>query len=160
MDIVTLDFETYYDKEYSLSRLTTEAYIRDPRFEIIGVSVKVNDNPSDWYSGDDPGKFLQSLDFSDKAILCHHTHFDGAILAWHLGIKPKLWLDTLSMAKAVNGTTVSGSLSAQASYYRLGSKGDEVLNAIGMHRADFTTEQLARYGRYCCNDNISWRWSK
>jgi DNA polymerase len=153
VDIVTIDFETYYDKDYSLTKMTTEAYIRDPRFEVIGLSVKVNGHPSDWYSGDDPGKFLRSLDFSKRAILCHHTHFDGAILSWHFGIKPKLWLDTLSMAKAVNGTTVSGALSAQASYYNIGTKGDDVVNAIGMHRKDFTPEGLARYGRYCCNDN-------
>jgi hypothetical protein len=43
VDIITIDFETYYDRDYSLSKLTTEAYIRDPRFEIIGVGIKVND---------------------------------------------------------------------------------------------------------------------
>ena len=30
MDIVTIDFETYYDKDFSLSKMTTEAYVRDP----------------------------------------------------------------------------------------------------------------------------------
>jgi DNA polymerase len=65
MDIVTIDFETYYDTDYSLSKMTNEAYIRDPRFEVVGVSVKVNDHPSDWYSGADPGRFLRSLDYRD-----------------------------------------------------------------------------------------------
>ena len=32
MSFVTLDFETYYAKDFSLSRMTTEEYIRDPRF--------------------------------------------------------------------------------------------------------------------------------
>jgi len=41
MQLITLDFETYYDKDYSLSKLTTEEYIRDDRFEAIGISVKV-----------------------------------------------------------------------------------------------------------------------
>ena len=31
MDVYTLDFETYYDQEYSLSKVTTEEYVRDPR---------------------------------------------------------------------------------------------------------------------------------
>ena len=35
--LITIDFETYYDKEYSLSKLTTEEYIRDKKFEVIGV---------------------------------------------------------------------------------------------------------------------------
>ena len=42
MDLITLDFETYYDKEYSLKKLTMEEYVRDPRFEVIGVAIKVN----------------------------------------------------------------------------------------------------------------------
>ena len=49
--IVTLDFETYYDKDYSLKKLTTESYIRDERFEVIGVTAKVDDYPTDWFSG-------------------------------------------------------------------------------------------------------------
>jgi DNA polymerase len=152
MDIVTIDFETYYDKEYSLSKMTTEAYVRDPRFEVIGVGVKVNDYPTDWYSGDNVGKFLNSLDYRNKAILCHHTAFDGAILSWHFGIKPKLWLDTLSMARPLHNLTVGGSLAALTTYYGLGKKGDEVVQALGKRKADFTPEELARYGEYCKND--------
>ena len=152
MDIVTIDFETYYDKEYSLSKMTTEAYVRDERFEVIGVGIKVNNYPTDWYSGDNPGKFLKSLDYKDKAILCHNTAFDGAILSWHFGIKPKLWLDTLSMARPLHQMTVGGSLAALATYYGLGQKGDEVVNALGKQRKDFTPAELARYAEYCRND--------
>lgn len=152
MDIVTIDFETYYDKDYSLSKMTTEAYVRDERFEVIGVGVKVNDYPTDWYSGDNPGKFLKSLDYSNKAILCHHAAFDGAILSWHYGIKPKLWLDTLSMSRPLHNMTVGGSLAALATYYSLGVKGDEVVNAVGRRRDDFAPDELARYGAYCKND--------
>ena len=152
MDIVVIDLETYYDKDYSLSKITTEAYVRDPRFEVIGVAVKVNDHPTDWYSGNDPGKFLRSLDYRDKAILAHNTMFDGAILSWHFGIKPKLWLDTLSMARPLHNIAVGGSLKNLTAYYGLGEKGDEVLNAIGKRRLDFTTSELQRYASYCRND--------
>lgn len=152
MDIVTIDFETYYDKDFSLSKMTTESYIRDPRFEIIGVGIKVNDYPTDWYSGDNPGKFLKSLDYSKRAILCHNTAFDGAILSWHFGIKPRLWLDTLSMARPLHNVTVGGSLAKLVTYYGLGKKGDEVVAALGKRKADFTEADLAQYGQYCIND--------
>ena len=152
MDIVTIDFETYYDTKYSLSKMTTEAYVRSPEFEIIGVGVKVNDYPTDWYSGDNPGRFLKSLDYRDKAILCHNTAFDGAILSWHFGIRPWLWLDTLSMARPFHNITVGGSLAALATYYGLGKKGDEVVAAMGKHKSDFTEADLAQYGQYCIND--------
>ena len=52
MDIITLDFETYYDKDYSLSKMQTDAYVRDERFEVIGVSLMRNDEPAVWFSGD------------------------------------------------------------------------------------------------------------
>jgi len=152
MDVVTIDFETYYDQAYSLSKITTEQYVRSENFEVIGVGVKVNNNPTDWYSGGNMGHFLRSLDYSDKAILCHNTAFDGAILSWHYGIKPKLWLDTLSMARPFHTITVGGSLKALAQYYGLGAKGDEVVNAIGKRRADFSPDELARYASYCVND--------
>jgi DNA polymerase len=152
MDIVTIDFETYYDKDFSLSKMTTEAYVRDPRFEVIGVGVKVNDYPTDWYTGDNPGRFLKGLDYSNKAILCHNTAFDGAILSWHFGIRPRLWLDTLSMARPFHQITVGGSLAKLAAYYGLGQKGDEVVAALGKRRADFTPEEMNRYGQYCIND--------
>ena len=73
MDIVVIDLETYYDKDYSLSKMTTEAYVRDPRFEVIGVGVKVNDHPTDWYSGNDPGKFLRSLDYAQATLTTSRT---------------------------------------------------------------------------------------
>ena len=152
MDIVTIDFETYYDKDYSLSKMTTEQYVRSSLFEIIGVGIKVNDYPTDWYSGDNPGKFLKSLDYSKRAILCHNTAFDGAILSWHFGIKPRLWLDTLGMARPLHNVTVGGSLAKLVTYYGLGKKGDEVVAALGKRKADFTEADLAQYGQYCIND--------
>jgi DNA polymerase len=144
--------ETYYDKDYSLSKITTEAYVRSPLFEVIGVGVKVNDGPVDTYSGDNVGRFLKSLDYSDKAILCHNTVFDGAILSWKFGIKPKLWLDTLSMARPKHASTVGGSLKALAVEYELGQKGEEVIHAMGKRRKDFSPAELAAYMKYCAND--------
>jgi len=152
MDIVTIDTETYYDKEYSLSKMTTESYVRDPRFEVIGVGVKVNDHPTDFYSGSDPGRFLKSLDYRDKAILCHNTAFDGFILSHHFGIRPKFWMDTMSMARPAHAMTSGVSLKALASFYSLGAKGDEVVNALGKRRADFSEQDMARYASYCVND--------
>lgn len=152
MDIVTIDFETYYDQEYSLSKMTTEAYVRDPRFEVICVGVKVNDHTTDVYTGDHPDKFLKSLDYSNKAILCHHAQFDGAILSWHFGIKPRLWLDTLSMSRPYHKLTVGGSLAALATHYGLGVKGDDTRWAKGLPRMHFSRMQMQEYCNYCRND--------
>ena len=51
MDVITIDFESFHDKDYSLSKMTTEAYVNDKRFEVIGVGVKVNSAETKTYSG-------------------------------------------------------------------------------------------------------------
>jgi len=156
VSIITIDFETYYDKDYSLSKMTTEEYIRDPRFEVIGMGVKWEDGPTKWYSDAAEIKaVLESCrkDWQDHAIVCHNTMFDGAILAWHYNVVPGFYFDTMLMARALHSSVeVGGSLKALASHYKVGEKGDEVINALGKHYADFSTEDLIRYGDYCRND--------
>ena len=154
MDIITIDFETYYDKEFSLSKITTEEYIRSPQFEIIGVAIKVNNGQTEWASGTKPQikEWLQTFNWADSMVVAHNTTFDGAILSWHLGVNPRYWADTLCMARALHGVEVGGSLKALAERYNIGEKGTEVINALGKTRADFTTEELSRYGDYCIND--------
>ena len=155
MKIICLDFETYYDKEFSLKKLTTEEYIRDSRFEVIGVGVKEDDgSPATWFSGTQKQikKYLDSLDLGQHLVLAHNAMFDAAILHWHFGISPRGWLDTLSMARALHTIEVGGSLAALAEYYELGAKGNEVIKAEGKRRTDFTAEELAAYGEYCKND--------
>jgi len=154
MNLITIDFETYYNREYSLSKMTTEEYIRSPFFEVIGVAVKVNDNPTEWASGthEQIKAWLDTFNWEDSLGLAHNAMFDGAILNWVFDIRPKLWLDTLSMARALHGVEVGGSLKALAERHNAGVKGDEVINAIGIRRRDFSESQLAAYGDYCIND--------
>ena len=154
MDLITVDFETYYDKEFSLSKLTTEEYIRDHRFQVIGVGVKVNNDKTEWASGSkqEIKRFLQTFDWDEAVFLAHNTMFDGAIANWIFDINPRLYTDTMCIARAVDGVEVSGSLRALAERYSLGVKGTEVANALGKRREDFTPEELSRYGDYCVND--------
>ena len=154
MNTLTIDFETYYDKQYSLSKLTTEAYIRDPQFEVIGVSVKQNDGETQWFSGThtQTKKFLEQYDWSNDIAIAHNAMFDAAILSWCFDIKPKKIVDTLSMSRAIHTIEVGGSLKALSDYYELGTKGDEVINALGKRRIDFDAESLARYAGYCVQD--------
>lgn len=154
MKIIALDFETYYDKEFSLSKLTTEEYVRHDNFEVIGVGVKEDGKEAEWFSGahDKIKAYLDSLDLQDHLVLAHNAMFDAAILTWRFGIKPRGWLDTLSMARALHTIEVEGSLSALAQYYNLGAKGTEVVAALGKRRTDFTAADLAAYGEYCKND--------
>ena len=154
MDILTIDFETYYSQTFSLSKLTTEEYIRDPQFETIGVAVKRNDEPAMWFSGPKAQTrgFLKLHDWDNSIAVAHNAMFDIAILNWVFDIRPKRIADTLSMLRAVDGPDAGNSLAKAAERHGLGVKGTEVLNALGKRRIDFTPDELARYGDYCIND--------
>jgi DNA polymerase I-like protein with 3'-5' exonuclease and polymerase domains len=154
VNIITLDFETYYAVDFSLTRLTTEEYVRDDRFEVIGVAVQVNDDEPVWKSGthEEIELWLEQFDWSDSFALAHNAMFDSAILSWVFGIKPMAWLDTLSMARASDGLDAGNSLAKLAQRYNLGTKGTEVVDAKGKRRVDFMPVDLLQYGEYCRND--------
>ena len=152
MQLVTLDFETYYDVGFSLSGLTTEEYIRDERFQVIGVGIKINEGEAYWYTGDQVKQELDKINWKDSALLCHNTQFDGGILSFRYGVIPSLYLDTLSMARAINGVDVGGSLAFLVEKYSLGVKGTEVIQAKGKRLEHFTESDLLQYGEYCKND--------
>lgn len=154
MDLYTIDVETFYDRDYSLSKITTEEYVRDERFELIGLSIKKNDKKAKWLSGDIVTLYaaLHTIDWSKAAVLCHNTMFDGAVLGWRLGIKPAIWFDTLSMGRAIHGPEARLSLAMLAKRYGLPDKGDEVVRAMGKRLADFSPDELAAYADYCKHD--------
>ena len=133
MDVITLDFETFYSKEFSLRKVTTEEYIRDSRFEVIGIGIKVNGEPTEWASGthEQLQAYLNRFDWGNSMLVCHNTMFDGAILHWRFGIKPKAYADTMCMARAIHGVETSASLRAISEKYEIGAKGYEVNNAQG-----------------------------
>ena len=152
--MLTIDFETYWDKDFSLSKMTTESYIRAPQFEVIGVSIKKDNGPIEWVSGDDQiiKQALLERGAQNDVCVAHNAAFDMAIMNWRYGIRPRVIVDTLSMSRPITGLSVGGSLRALGEYFGIGEKGTEVYNTQGKHRKDFTPEELERYGRYCQQD--------
>jgi DNA polymerase len=155
MDLITIDTETFYDTGFTLKAFTTEEYIRSDQFEVIGVAVKRNDEPTRWMSGThkEIKEWLHdNFNWGKAMVLAHNTMFDGAILSWRFGISPAVYLDTLCMGRALHGVEVGGSLKAMAERYGVGVKGEEVIHAKGKRRLDFSEAELSRYGEYCIND--------
>ncbi|MFZ4600237.1 MAG: DNA polymerase [Terrimicrobiaceae bacterium] len=141
--------------------MTTEEYIRSPEFEVIGFAIQCHSRQEEggaphWYSGTKAQlkAVLDKYDLPNNLVVAHNAMFDVAILSFIFDIKPKGVADTLSMARAIHGTEVGGSLKALAEHYNLGVKGTEVLNAIGKRRIDFNAEDLDKYGEYCKNDVV------
>ena len=154
MNILTIDFETFYSRDFSLTKSTTEEYVRSDLFQTIGVSVKENDGEAKWFSGthEEILDFLSNYKWSSSFALAHNAMFDSAILSWRFNIQPMAWLDTLSMARATDGLEAGNSLAKLAVRYNLGRKGTEVVEALNKRREDFSKHDLSSYGGYCNND--------
>jgi DNA polymerase len=154
MQLVTLDFETFYETGFSLTNLTTEEYIRDERYQTIGVGIKIGDEKATWFTGSEEEikSHLLKINWANSALLCHNAQFDGAILSFRFGILPLLYLDTLCMARAIHGVDAGGSLATLVERYDLGRKGTEVIDAKGKRIENFTKADLNQYGEYCKND--------
>lgn len=151
--IVTLDAETYYDRAFSLSKMTIEHYCRDPRFEVIMLGAKFGGSPSRVAIG--PSKVAAAVarvDWNNTIIVGQNTAFDGFLLHHHYGVKPKAWVDIMGMSRALFPHERHHSLKAQAERMGIGSKGDEVHAALGKRFADFTPAELDKYAGYCSND--------
>jgi len=147
-----VDFETFWSKDFTLQKLTTESYVRSELFAVIGVGVQVDDEPAEWLEEHEFRQFARGLDWSKCTVVAHNTPFDGFIMAHQYGIDPGAWVDTLSMARAKHGTSIGNGLGKLAAHYGIGVKGNETKNTLGKYRKDFTQEEWLRYGDYCKQD--------
>jgi hypothetical protein len=125
MNLLVLDFESFFDSEYSLSKMTTESYVRDKRFGTHMCGFWFPDRMPAPATCTDASlrnneQFRQQIE--ESAVLCHHAAFDGLILNHHYDLRPKMWLDTLSMSRLVWPKLKSHSLDALALHCGLPSK--------------------------------------
>ncbi len=153
---VAVDWETFYDGDYTLKQLTVPEYVLDPRFEAIGVSLKLPGQPARWFSGDHAylRSVLSRIPWDRVRFISHNAVFDASILEWKFGFKPAKYMCTMMGSRPYVFPYVgSMSLHAVGQYLQLQQvKGDEVVNAKGKRRHDFEPEDLNAYGRYCSND--------
>ena len=99
--LITLDFETYFDPQFSLTKMSTMEYVKDERFKVWGVGIKVNDKPTEWYGEDETKAALLALDWDLATLVCHNTPFDGYILTQYYNLYPKQYADTAAMSRGL-----------------------------------------------------------
>ena len=151
--ILTIDFETRWDKrDYTLSKLTTEEYIRDKRFKAFGACIHEygTDNPTEWVGGDGLREFFSGINWGRTAVLAHNAQFDVSILEWVYAAKPAFIFDTLSMARALRGVEVGNSLAKLAADFGLPAKGTAVNSTDGLLQLGLELE--AELAEYCAHD--------
>lgn len=149
--LVTLDFESYYDSDYTLRKLNTSEYVRDERFKAHMVGVKVGTGKTKVIPAEKIKAFLKTIDWSTHGLLCHNAPFDGFILSHHYGVVPKFYYDTLAMARGLHSNDIGAGLDEVAQYYGRGSKIDGVLiKSQGIR--DLPPALYKEMAEYCAQD--------
>lgn len=154
LNLVFLDFETYYDDEYSLRRMPTPNYILDPRYETIMLTARINSGLAVVIDGPDVPQFLRTLNPERTVTVSHNALFDNSILAYRYNFVPYMMLDTLGMSRALLGHELKAhSLESVAAYLGVGRKGNMVHKVKGLRRADIIAQGMwPGYTAYCAQD--------
>lgn len=152
-DIVTVDFETYWSSDYSLSagEYNTSEYVRDPQFKVQCIGIKDGTKKAKWYPEKEGRRVLNSIDWRRRPLLSHNTAFDGFILSEHYKIVPCFYLDTLSMTRALHGDVSRASLDVIARLYEVGMKSKTYLAPTKGIR-DLPPKVLKALGEGCVLD--------
>lgn len=152
-DVVTLDFETHYGKDYTLSgKINTSEYVRDDRFHVHGVAIKKGNGKTLWYTGRNIALALKEIDWSKTAMVGHNTAFDGFITSEIYGHKPAFYVDTLSMSRASRGHHTRHDLDTVAKAFGHGGKVKRDALANTKDKVQLTKDEEAKLGGYAVDD--------
>lgn len=149
--LVTLDFETYYDKDYTLSKLSTSEYVRDPRFKAQMVGIKVGRKKTKVVTGAAIARELKLINWKTHSLLCHNTAFDGLILSHHYGVVPSRYYDTLSMARGLHSNEIGGGLDDVSVFYGGEGKIKDTLE-LTAGVLNWDKALIANVSTYCARD--------
>lgn len=152
-DVVTLDYETFYGKDYTLSgKINTSEYVRDDRFHVHGVAIKKGNGKTLWYTGRNIALALKEIDWSKTAMIGHNTAFDGFITSEVYGHKPAFYIDTLSMSRATRGHATRHDLDTVAKAFGHGGKVKRDALANTKDKMQLTKDEEAKLGGYAVDD--------
>lgn len=110
MDVLTVDFETYYEKGedgHSISNVCMGEYLNGPKAQLILMSYKLNDGETKCVVGEEEmAGVLATFDWSQVALASHNIKFDARIIIDKFGHTPAFFFDTLGMMAAVGGNVI------------------------------------------------------
>ena len=179
MNILCLDFETYYDIEYSLSKMATVEYIMDARFQPIMMCYSINGSPIQTaVCYPQIRDVLDNIDWNNTIVVGQNTKFDGSILSLRFGKFAKAYVDVMAMVRVTGFHVIAGGASLEkiadqlrVMGYPIPRKGHAVKSAQGMHLYDIYgtpylakekastphektlgVEMLEQYKQYCRDD--------
>lgn len=148
MNILFVDFETYYDGDFSLKDADSSAeYVMTTPIQLMGWAL--NNEPIQMAVGEDETKrVLSSIDWATTALVSHNIRFDGRLVHQRFGHNPVMYFDTMGFMAALRYDVVFGGLKLshlakvlQGEGIAVEDKGEEVKEAKGKHLYQYPNGQ-------------------
>ncbi|KKM95465.1 hypothetical protein LCGC14_1187950 [marine sediment metagenome] len=155
-DVLTIDFETYFDTEYTLKKMGITQYVADSRFEFTGLGLQINDEQPRFVPGSRVEATIDRLVnrfgvlFAGCTTVAKNNKFDMLILAEKFGIYPEYPLDIEDLSRYYD-SRMSQKLKDLAKMFKLQPKGD-TMQFKGLHDKDMSPEQRRAMREYCLGD--------
>ncbi|MCP4596230.1 hypothetical protein [Neptuniibacter sp.] len=160
-DYLVLDFESYYDAKYSLSKMSAIEYIKDERWECLGCGFYSSRTGAEWFVKPDELThfFIKSeqdntltnyINFNNYTVVAKNSKFDILVLKEVFGIVPPYIIDTEDLSRHLDSRDKQ-TLKHQAVKYKLGVKGDTA-DFKGLHWDDMDGTTRKDLVEYCLND--------
>ena len=149
--LVSLDFETYWDADYTLKKLSTSEYVRDRRFKAQMLGIKVGHGKTKIVPPSRIRAELAKINWATHSVLAHNAQFDAFILSHCYGVLPVFVYDSLAMARGLHSNDIGAGLDEVSRFYGGAGKIDGTLErTLGVR--DWPKALYDDAGVYCAND--------
>lgn len=147
--VIILDFESYFDKDYTLKDLSIIEYVTDSRFEFTGLGIKINNTTSTFIPGPRIPWAIKRLqkkfgaNLHNATVVVKNSKFDILILAQKFGIFSPYVIDIEDLSRYYD-SRMKHDLGALAKTFKLQAKGD-TSQFKGQHCADIDWVAMKKY---------------
>ena len=158
-EALVLDFETYSDKEYELKKLSTIEYVRDARFEFLGLGSRwVDHDTTSFHNGPEGvAAYISTLqkcrgkNLEKCVIVVANAKFDISILYHIFRINPPYVIDIQDLGRTQDSGKMQR-LDVMAFDYLGKRKLPDLKTMTGLHWNQLSPTQRIRLKAYTDND--------
>lgn len=159
IEAVVLDFESYFDKDYTLKKMSTIEYVTDERFVVTGLGSQ--------FSHEDHAEFLAPFqikdffrvlknrfgdrDLSKITVVCLNVNFDCLIMRHHFDTTPKYIVDLMDLDKMWDARSRHSMVAMVEKWDAPTVKGDTD-QFKGKHYHEMSPGKRERLAEYTIND--------
>jgi DNA polymerase len=155
-DCIVLDFESYWDKDYTLSKLSIPEYVLGKQFEVMGLGtydVAVEHSPI-FVEPDELDGYLKGYKkiLHDTTFVMQNAKFDAFILKHIYGLSPEYIIDIADLDRHLHARA-SHKLADMEKRWGVERKHTEkLINTKGKHWDELDSGEIAYFKQYTKDD--------